>query len=465
MRSSNRWTTRLGAVAAAACTVGLFLPVGAEAASAAPAVAVAPSQGAYHPLAPTRITDTRPGSGFANAGRTLGPGGTLTVTLPALSVPATANSVALSVTATNGTTNSYLSLYPTGQVPLTPTSVLNYVAGPQLCTTPDCVVPNLVITGQKGGQVTVANGSPTGSVDVVVDLEGYFDPTGVATDGTGQYLDLGGAQRVADTRCGDPSPPSVCTSEEAAATNNGFTLDAPPALGPGGILQVATTGVSQGGLGITAAVVQITATNTSGAPNGYLTAYPAGSTRPTASNVNFVAGQTTSTRAIVPVDANGNFDIYNAFGTADVVVDVAGLFTDSSASPGSFSLFTPITPSRLMDTRAGNALTPGENRAFPVAGQAGIPASNSPNPPTDAVLNVTEASATATGYLNVSPGPVVQPVTTSDLNFIAGETRANADLAQLDEQGNGTVNLYNYAGITQVAIDAYGYFSPLAQVG
>lgn len=189
-----------------ALTVALLSMISAGVAQAAapahPAGAATTAAGsAFVPVGPVRVTDTR-------SGAPLGPSGTVTVPL-ATSVPASAAAVALSVTAVDGTTPGYLSVSPTGSTPSSPTSVLNYVAGPPNCTVPDCVVPNLVISklgqGSAGDRsVTVANGS-AGTVDVVVDLEGYFDPTGATTSGAGHYTASGPA-RVADTRCGATPP-------------------------------------------------------------------------------------------------------------------------------------------------------------------------------------------------------------------------------------------------------------------
>ncbi|MGI8753396.1 MAG: hypothetical protein ACR2MN_13990 [Acidimicrobiales bacterium] len=110
------------------------------------------------PLTPTRIADTRTGAH-------LGPTGTLTVSLPS-SVRASAIAATLSVTAVDVKAPGFLSVYPTGQTPASPTSVLSY--------RPGLAVPNLVISEIGANSVTVASGS-TATVYVVVDLEGYFD--------------------------------------------------------------------------------------------------------------------------------------------------------------------------------------------------------------------------------------------------------------------------------------------------
>ena len=73
---------------------------------------------------------------------------------------------------------------------------------------------------------------------------------------------------------------------------------------------------------------------------------PPAQARPTASNLNFVAGQTVPNMVIVPVGANGQISLYNNTGTVDVIVDVLGWFPTGDS-------YTGLTPARLMDTRPG----------------------------------------------------------------------------------------------------------------
>jgi hypothetical protein len=63
--------------------------------------------------------------------------------------------------------------------------------------------------------------------------------------------------------------------------------------------------------------------------SSYVTVYPDGRTRPTASNLNFTAGETIPNLVTVPVGANGKVDFYNFTGTVNLVADVAGYFTSS----------------------------------------------------------------------------------------------------------------------------------------
>ena len=70
---------------------------------------------------------------------------------------------------------------------------------------------------------------------------------------------------------------------------------------------------------------------------GYLTVFPTGEARPTASNLNFVAGQTVPNLAIVGLAYGSSasrkgFDIVSPYGDVDVVCDLLGWFRPHYAS-------------------------------------------------------------------------------------------------------------------------------------
>jgi hypothetical protein len=72
-------------------------------------------------------------------------------------------------------------------------------------------------------------------------------------------------------------------------------------------------------------VLNVTAVSpTSG---GYLTVWPDLITpRPVTSDLNFAAGQTVPNLVIVQVGTNGKVDVYNAFGSTNVLIDVMGWY-------------------------------------------------------------------------------------------------------------------------------------------
>ena len=82
-------------------------------------------------------------------------------------------------------------------------------------------------------------------------------------------------------------------------------------------------GVPDGG--VAAVVLNVTVTNPTS--RGYVTAYPDGVSRPTASNVNVVAGQTVANLVVVGVGGSGRVALYNGTGgSVDLIADVAGYY-------------------------------------------------------------------------------------------------------------------------------------------
>jgi hypothetical protein len=237
-------------------------------------------------------------------------------------------------------------------------------------------------------------------------------------------------------------------------TRNGIGGFTAP-VAPGQTITVKVTG--QGNVpatGAEAVVLNLTATDPTAA--GYLTVYPTGATRPTASNVNFVAGQTLPNRAAVALGTGGQVDIYNPAGTVNVIADVNGWFTDTTAG-GTGSSLTPMSPVRILDTRNGTggfSAPVGANTtiALQVAGAGGVP---STVPPKAVILNVTVTGPTSGSYLTVWPDLVGRPVS-SDLNFVPGSTVPNLVVVQVGT--NGKVDFYNAAGSVQVIADVMGWF-------
>ncbi|MGA2873302.1 MAG: hypothetical protein ABSF27_06930, partial [Candidatus Dormibacteria bacterium] len=137
----------------------------------------------YVSLSPVRLLDTRAD------GETLGANASLNLQVVGIAeVPATATAVAINVTATDTTAPSFLTVYPTGEV-LPLSSNLNWGPG-------DTVANLAIVPVGTGGEVTLYNSN--GDVDVVVDLQGYFLPSG---DSGGDYVPLT-PQRITDTRAG-----------------------------------------------------------------------------------------------------------------------------------------------------------------------------------------------------------------------------------------------------------------------
>src|SRR5205823_2654869 len=127
-------------------------------------------------------------------------------------------------------------------------------------------------------------------------------------------------------------------------------------------------------------------------------------------------------------------------GTVDVVVDVVGWFSDSSAAAAATGRFIGLAPARILDTRSSGGPLSAGSRIFAVAGQGGIPSMSDAAPPTAVVLNVTVVSPQAAGFFTLYASGTAQPQT-SDVNFPAGALLSNLVIVKLGADGN--VAIYN----------------------
>jgi hypothetical protein len=139
-----------------------------------------------------------------------------------------------------------------------------------------------------------------------------------------------------------------------------------------------------------------------------------------------------------------------------VVADLSGWTSDGGAAlPSGEGLFQPVAPYRVLDTRSAVALGPSESRSLRVAGTGG--ATGPPAAGVSAVvLNLTVTRPTASGYLTVYPGGQPLPPT-SNLNFLARETRANRVIVPVG--ADGTIRIYNRAGRAHVIVDVNGWYT------
>jgi hypothetical protein len=298
-----------------------------------------PTGSAYTAITPERLLDTRAGEPTADDQYSgvgpVGPAGELVLPIGGrASVPTSADSVVLNVTVTNPTVSSYLSLWPSGAARPTAAN-LNFVPGQ--------TVSNMAMI-RLGQSSSVSIFNLTGTVDVVVDVLGWFP-------GSDTFTGLTPA-RLMDTRA------------------NGITIDGASVggsvLGPQGVVTLDVTG--RGGVpatGVGAVALNVTVTEPT-APS-FLTVWPTGLARPTASNLNFVTGQTVPNMVVVDVGDGGKVSLYNLAGSTHVVVDVLGWFPSNGG-------YTGLAPARLMDSRTVPETPP--------PGQPGAP-TTVPAPPID----------------------------------------------------------------------------------
>jgi len=194
---------------------------------------------------------------------------------------------------------------------------------------------------------------------------------------------------------------------------------------------------------------------------GYITAWPSGTTRPNASNLNFTPGKTIANLVIAKLGANGKVSLYNSAGATHLIADVAGYF-------GSGTDLNALSPARLLDTRAGfptidgqfqgtGAVPEGGTLKLMIGGRDGIPSSGVGA----AILNVTAVQPTGLGYLTLWPSDAAQPLA-SNLNFVPGDIIPNLVISKVS--ASGEVSIYNAGGDTNVIADVAGWFPSNSQL-
>jgi hypothetical protein len=377
----------------------------------------------FHPVALTRILDTRNGTGTNGVVAAVKPNSALVLSvdgagpLPASGVAA----VMLNLTVTNPTGHGNISAYADGGARPS-SSNLNFGAGQ--------TVANQVIA-QVGadGKIDLYN-QGTGTVDLIADASGYFG------SGAGVGLDaFGEPSRILDTRKGTGT--------------NGVKAQVPAK----GTLTLSSADTGGQLLASSTAVLNVTVTNAKG--GGYLSVYSDGTTRPGTSSLNFGAGQTVANAVDVQVGSDGSIDFYNnASAPVDVIADISGEFSAAGAG------YVPINPVRLLDTRKGIGAPQAAVGAFgtvqvTVPGVDGIPKAGSGGSVAVAA-NVTVTGPTAGGDIEAYPDGLTSAPGVSTLNFTSGGTVANA--ITMGDWSTG-LKLYNQSpGSSQLILDVDGYY-------
>ena len=351
------------------------------------------------PLTPARLFDTRPSEpngAIIVAKQKVRPPEPLRIRVAGAAGVPTGGvaAVSLNVTAVSPDAAGFVTVYPCGARP--GASNLNFVAGQ---TVPNAVIAPVSASGEICLFANVAT-------DLVADVNGWF--------AAGSSFNSLTPTRLFDTRPGEDdgviSIPKVMIGGDREIRVRVTDLAGIPALGVGAVS------------------LNVTATQPSGP--GYITVYPCG-TRPGASNLNFVTGQTVPNAVIAPVSANGEVCFFSNVAT-HVIADVNGWFS----SVGSFHA---VEPSRLFDTRPGEphgtvTVTKqqygGANELrVRVTGVSGVPESGA----IAVSLNVTATAASGAGFVTVYPCGTRPGA--SNLNFVAGQTVPNAVIAPVSASG------------------------------
>lgn len=372
--------------------------------------AVAPDgASAYTAVAPTRILDTRIGTGIA-ARMTAGQTSTLQVAGRA-GVPAGASAVVINLGVTDPGGPGFVTMWPAGLAQPTASVINDNQAGQSIA---NLVTVQLSATGALSVFTNVA-------ANLVGDVQGYYLPIASAT--AGRFVNLA-LRRILDTRDTKTPLAAGATTTVDIAALGGIPVDA------------------------VAAVLKVTVTETGGA--GYFTVYPAGSPLPTASNLNVIGVNDTATNQVIARLTNGKMTVFGLSG-GQVIIDISGYFTGASAPPDQAGLFVAVAPGRLIDTRQ-DGVTPSKRRVIEVAaaGQQGVP----PAGVGAIVANFTATNTVAPGFLTAWPARQYRPLASSVNITSSGQTVANHIITQLSA---GSIDVFTLSG-GDMLVDVAGWF-------
>ncbi|MBM0255722.1 hypothetical protein [Micromonospora sp. 4G55] len=384
--------------------------------------------GTYYPLTtPSRLMDTRNGTGVS--GRPIAPGETVELQVAGRGGLPTGglSAVVLNVTVTGPTASSFLTVYPADEERPNASSI-NFPAG-WLGSN------NVTVKLSADGRIKVYN--RTGYTHAVVDVSGFY-----AGSNWFQPMPPVGAQhhpltprRLFDTRTDGGAIP-------ARGSQEGF-VDFGPELSPK----------------VRSLVLNVTAV--APAKAGFLTVWSGEGGLPISSTVNYAAGKVVPNLVVVKTRACTDcgrgyalpaFSVYTSQ-TANVVVDLVGVFDDGTVADG--LRFTPVSPTRIVDSRTG----------LGTSGALGANVTRKVTTPsalvTDATralaMNVTAVSPTTSTVITVWPADTgAAKPTASNLNPAAGQIVSNAVFTGIGPKD--AFNVHNLSGSTHLVADVVGSY-------
>lgn len=253
------------------------------------------------------------------------------------------------------------------------------------------------------------------------------------------------------------APSTTPSTQATTETANGFApvsprrvLDTRIGPGPIGAGTTVTVDLSSAVPATTTAVV-VNITGVAPTTSTFVTAYPSGTTRPVASNLNLAAGETRANLATVALGADRRIMLFNKNGSVHLVADLTGYYAPTApgryAAPG---------PHRVMDTRTdfegrpAAAIGPGAVTTLDLTRK--VPASA-----TAVTVNLTATGATTSTFVTAWPSGTARPVS-SNVNVVRGVTTPNQAVVALG--ANRKIDLYNKNGSVHVVVDVTGYYQP-----
>ncbi len=378
----------------------------------------APANGSFVGTTPTRLVDSRDGTGTEASPWSAAQQREVTVAGGTTGIPSDALAVVLNITGVLPSATTHLTVWPAGQT-MPVASSLNLPAG--------SVRPNLVtVKVGTNGAVSIFNN--VGNINVIADAVGYFE---VDDSLPGRFNGL--------------TPTRLIDSRDGTGTT----------LGPWTAGQARTIVVAGGNSPVPAdaSSVVLNLTGASASVATHLTVWPAGEAQPEASNLNLSPGPASANLVMAKLGATGDVSIFNNSGSVHVIADLVGYFGATGQR------FTPVTPTRLVDSRDGLGTTMGP---WAAGSQRVVDLTRGPIPAdAGAVMsNLTGVAPSADTHITAWSGDTTMPIA-SNLNLAMGDVRANQAVTALSDTGTspiGTISVFNNSGAAGLLVDVVGYF-------
>lgn len=350
--------------------------------------------GGFVPVAGTRIVDTRSGTGLPKAVVASGDTKTIQVTGNA-GVPAGASGVVVTMIAVNKEAKIG-TLTPFAYGAPQPKNSFQYQESQDTAMSAQVAL-------SSNGKLSINNSGS--STDLVVDVQGYFTAAG-----KGGAMFTPAAGRAYDTRAG---------SNTALGTNETRSIQ---------LANVA--GIPAMGSGVTAVVITLTAVHSDDS-EGRAIVWADGTSRPSITSMDYVAGSTRSNMVTVPLGANGKIDLYNNGTATEYVIDIQGWYATSKA-PAVGSQFVSAS-GKIVDTRSGQGTTTLAANTWStvqISGVAGIPTTGVTAVSVMAVV----AESSGSGTLTVRPSGTISEL---PVMLYADKSAANTSNSAIMTLGTG----------------------------
>ena len=249
----------------------------------------------YFPLSPSRVLDTRNGTGVSPSA--IPAGGSTSVRVTGVGgVPSSGvSAVVLNIAGVLPTAGTFLTVWPAGEARPT-VSDLNLRAG-------DTRANLVTVRVGAGGRIALFNAA--GSVQVIADVVGWF---GAAGNLSGASLLPLTPYRVFDSR--PQSATSLPPTPIVAGSPQTINLTGPASGVPVGAAKAVLANVTSVGA------------NT----DGFVTMWPAGEAQPGASTINLRAGEVRPNLVSERLPGDGNAQVAVSGGSTDLIVDVVAWY-------------------------------------------------------------------------------------------------------------------------------------------